>query len=99
MYIGIIGHFGGKESFNDGQTVKTMNIYNGLLNSGISTIDKIDTYYIKRNPIKFLFIFMFISFKALMYPSFLSLVVFVLTGPDIYIMLMCPNCIRYFVAE
>ena len=43
MYIGIIGHFGGKESFNDGQTVKTMNIYNGLLNSGISTIDNIDT--------------------------------------------------------
>ena len=55
MYIGIIGHFGGKESFNDGQTVKTMNIYNGLLNSGISTIDKIATYYNKRKPIKLLY--------------------------------------------
>ena len=54
MYIGIIGHFGGDKEYNDGQTVKTKNIYNGFCNSGISTIDKIDTYYIKKNPVKFL---------------------------------------------
>ena len=55
MNIGIIGHFGGNEKFNDGQTVKTINIYNGLYNCGITSVDKIDTYYIKRNPIKFMF--------------------------------------------
>lgn len=27
MGIGIIGHFGGNEKFNDGQTVKTVAIY------------------------------------------------------------------------
>lgn len=58
MYIGIIGHFGGDKEYNDGQTVKTKNIYNGFCNSGISTIDKIDTYYIKKNPAKFLFVFL-----------------------------------------
>ena len=53
MNIGIIGHFGGKNKFNDGQTVKTKNIYNALLNSGITSVDMIDTYYIKKNPVEF----------------------------------------------
>ena len=30
MNIGIIGHFGGKEKYNDGQTVKTINIYKNV---------------------------------------------------------------------
>ena len=46
MRIGIIGHFGGKEKFNDGQTVKTIAIYDALKRYGIEDVDKIDTYYI-----------------------------------------------------
>ena len=45
MRIGIIGHFGGKEKFNDGQTVKTIAIYDALKRYGIEDVDKIDTYY------------------------------------------------------
>lgn len=59
MRIGIIGHFGGTEKFNDGQTVKTVAIYDALTRYGIKDIDKIDTYYIKKNP--FIFIKMFIN--------------------------------------
>lgn len=73
MNIGIIGHFGGKGKYNDGQTVKTINIYNGLLNCGISTIDKIDTYYIKKNPMKFFFTFFKSLFKDKKYIVLLSI--------------------------
>lgn len=51
MRIGIIGHFGADQNFNDGQTVKIQALYNGLnkeLNGSIK-IDKVDTYYIKSN--------------------------------------------------
>lgn len=58
MRIGIIGHFGGNEKFNDGQTVKTVAIYDALKRYGIDGIDKIDTYYIRRNPFRFLWQFM-----------------------------------------
>ena len=30
MQIGIIGHFGGKKVLNDGQTVKTITLYEAL---------------------------------------------------------------------
>lgn len=73
MNIGIIGHFGGKEKYNDGQTVKTINIYNGLRNSEISTVDKIDTYYIKKNPIKFLLVFLKSLFRDKKYIVLLSI--------------------------
>ena len=73
MNIGIIGHFGGKEKYNDGQTVKTINIYKGLLNSGISTVDRIDTYYIKKNPIKFFVTFFKSLFKDEKYIVLLSI--------------------------
>lgn len=53
MRIGIIGHFGGNQKFNDGQTVKTQTIYNALKRYGVSDIDRVDTYYIKKNPLKF----------------------------------------------
>lgn len=59
MRIGIIGHFGGKEKFNDGQTVKTIAIYDALKRYGFEDVDKIDTYYIKKNP--FVFIALFLS--------------------------------------
>ena len=52
MRIGIIGHFGGEEKFTDGQTIKTITLYDALKQS--SRVDPIDTYYIKRNPIRFL---------------------------------------------
>lgn len=73
MNIGIIGHFGGNEKFNDGQTVKTINIYNGLYNCGITSVDKIDTYYIKRNPIKFMFDLIKSLFKDKKYIVLLSI--------------------------
>lgn len=50
MRIGIIGHFGGKEQFNDGQTIKTIAIYDAFQNYGFNNIDKIDTFYIRKNP-------------------------------------------------
>ena len=53
MRIGIIGHFGGNEKFNDGQTVKTKAIYDAFQDYGFKNVDKIDTYYIKKNPIVF----------------------------------------------
>lgn len=58
MRVGIIGHFGGNKKFNDGQTVKTLTIYNAFKNYGFDHVDKIDTYYIKRNPVKFCMIFL-----------------------------------------
>lgn len=52
MRICILGHFGGSQEFNDGQTVKTKTIYNALINCGFD-IDKVDTYYVKNRPLKF----------------------------------------------
>lgn len=56
MRIGIIGHFGGKEKFTDGQTVKTVTLYDALLKNKINDgkIHKVDTYYIKTNPLVFI---------------------------------------------
>lgn len=72
MRIGIIGHFGGKEKFNDGQTVKIIAIYNALKRYGFEDVDKIDTYYIKKNP--FIFMTQFLSglFKDKKYIVLLS---------------------------
>lgn len=55
MRIGIVGHFGGKQKFNDGQTVKTISTYNALKDAGIAQVDKIDTYYIRKNPFRFVY--------------------------------------------
>jgi len=52
--IAIIGHFGGKEIFLDGQTVKTKILYDELLKTGEFRIFKVDTYYRKKNPLKLL---------------------------------------------
>ena len=54
MRIGIIGHFGGNESFTDGQTVKVKALFNGLnrVGAGRLTIDKVDTYYLNKSKIK-----------------------------------------------
>ena len=50
--IGIIGHFGGKEEFFDGQTVKTKILSDELTATGNFKIYKVDTYYVKKNPLK-----------------------------------------------
>ena len=72
MGIGIIGHFGGNEKFNDGQTVKTVAIYDALKRYGIKEVDKIDTYYIKKNPFIFVRMFMKGVFKDKKYIVLLS---------------------------
>ena len=53
--ITIIGHFGGKENILDGQTIKTKILYEELSNVTDWKIQKVDTYYKSRNPIKLLF--------------------------------------------
>lgn len=58
MRIAIIGHLGGNQKFNDGQTVKTQTLYNALKRYGFNNIDCIDTYYIKKKPIKFSWLFL-----------------------------------------
>ncbi len=55
MAISIIGHFGGKRNFNDGQTIKTRTFYSALNKTKVAKVHKVDTYYIKKNP--FLFIY------------------------------------------
>lgn len=52
--IAIIGHFGGDENFTDGQTVKTVNLYNALSTFTDWKIIKIDTFYKSCRPIFFL---------------------------------------------
>ncbi len=52
--ISIIGHFGGRKRFNDGQTVKTITVYEALKRAGFDAIYKVDTYYIRKNPFRFL---------------------------------------------
>ena len=60
--IGIVGHFGGKELFTDGQSVKIKSLYEGLSYYYPDlVIDKVDTYYLKKNP----FIFIFSLFRCL----------------------------------
>lgn len=53
--IGIIGHFGGKKEFFDGQTIKTKILYDELQRTEKFEIYKVDTYYVRKNPIKVLF--------------------------------------------
>lgn len=51
--IGIIGHLGGKENYTDGQTVKTKALYEGLSQRGYRIVTA-DTYYMKKNPPRFM---------------------------------------------
>ncbi len=53
--INIIGHFGGKHSFFDGQTVKTVTLYNELIKTNKVRVTKTDTYLKHKHPL-FLFI-------------------------------------------
>lgn len=55
MGICVIGHFGGGRTFSDGQTVKTLAVYEALKEREIADVDRVDTYYAKRDPLKFLY--------------------------------------------
>ena len=50
--IAIIGHFGGDQKFTDGQTVKTINLYNELKKATSEDIQIIDTYYKNKRPVR-----------------------------------------------
>lgn len=50
--VGIIGHFGGKENFCDGQTVKTKVLHDELKNATDWKLICVDTYYKSKNPLK-----------------------------------------------
>lgn len=72
--IGIIGHFGGDESFTDGQTVKVRALYDGLnrIGSGKITIDIVDTFYLKRSKPKLMLSFLkclFLDKKIIFLPA------------------------------
>ncbi len=49
--VAVIGHFGGKEHFNDGQTIKTVGLYNELKRATDWDIQIVDTYYKNSHPI------------------------------------------------
>ena len=53
--LAIIGHFGGGNNFFDGQTVKTVTLYEELKKTGIFDIRIVDTYYNNTNKLKLLF--------------------------------------------
>ena len=55
MRIGIFAHFGGKEYFTDGQTVKGKSLYAGLQKYASDVkIDIVDTYYLRHNRFRFI---------------------------------------------
>lgn len=54
--IAILGHFGGNQTHNDGQTVKTKTLCEALERYHFK-VHRIDTFYLKRNPLRFLFSF------------------------------------------
>lgn len=56
--IGIIGHFGGENFFVDGQTVKVRSFVEGFEKYAPEfKLDKVDSYYAKKSPIKFMYSF------------------------------------------
>lgn len=48
--VGIIGHFGGGQKFYDGQTIKTLILYQELQQATDWEIIPVDTFYKKKNP-------------------------------------------------
>lgn len=56
MKIGVCGHFGGKEIFLDGQTIKTKMVHEALcVHFGEENVKKVDTYSIKKRLLSVLF--------------------------------------------
>jgi len=55
MKLSIVGHFAVGQDFNDGQTVKTRNLYNKLVEIyGQDEVEIVETYNYKKNPLKLL---------------------------------------------
>lgn len=52
--VSIVGHFGGSETFTDGQTVKTKTLYQEL-SKKTKSIYIVDTFYKNKNPMKLIF--------------------------------------------
>lgn len=52
--VSIVGHFGGSQKFTDGQTIKTLTLYNELIKKN-SDIYVVDTFYKNKNPMKLIF--------------------------------------------
>lgn len=96
--IGLVGHFGGNEAFFDGQTVKTKNLYNALLEElGEENINVVDTYYFRKNPITFLFKALklfFFSKNVIMLPDSNGVRIFV---PLYYLLNLCLNKKLHYV--
>lgn len=68
MRIGIIGHFGGIEDFNDGQTIKVKSLYDGIKRYLPNVhIDKIDTYYFHKKDIRIIFSL----FKSILFDKYI----------------------------
>ena len=54
MRIGIVGHVGGNKNFVDGQTVKVKSLlYAMTKHAPMIKLDIVDTYYLRKNPIRF----------------------------------------------
>lgn len=55
--IGFIGHFGAGVSLYDGQTIKTRTLESAIIKYTTENIDVVraDTYYLKKNPFKFIY--------------------------------------------
>ena len=96
--IGVVGHFGGTEAFFDGQTVKTKNLYNALLEEfGEENINVVDTYYFRKNPLTFLFKALklfFFSKNVIMLPDSNGVRIFV---PLYYLLNLCLNKKLHYV--
>lgn len=50
--VAIIGHFGGGTNVMDGQTVKTKILYEELCKATDWRIERVDTYYLRKNPLR-----------------------------------------------
>ena len=71
--IGVIGHFGGNQFFADGQTVKVKSLVEAFKQFAPDVIiDKVDTFYAKKSPLKFICSFIkciIIDRKIIFFPA------------------------------
>lgn len=67
MNIAVIGYFAGKEMGNDGQSVKTCTLFNTLKQVNKGRTIRVDTNYLKHNPLCFAWEFLKIMFSCQKY--------------------------------
>lgn len=68
--VSIVGHFGGSETFTDGQTVKTKTLYQEL-SKKTKSIYIVDTFYKNKNPMKLIFRYLFLYLLQRISSSFI----------------------------